>query len=442
MFSYLQLNPFFQKYRFSSYWIAYSGGLDSHVLLHAMATLHEQNQDIPMQVVHVHHGLSPNADLWEKHCVTACEHLSLPYKVFRIDAKPLKGMSKEAFAREERYEIFKDILKQNEGLLLAHHQDDQAETVMLQLLRGAGPKGLSAMPELKPLGKGYLLRPLLPFTRDQLKKYAVHYGLKWIDDESNFDVSFDRNFIRHEVLPFVKKRWPSVNKLLSRVALNCQAYVAICDDALYQELSQILSDDHKTLSLAKLRALSENKRNQLIRYWLLTRHLPLPSRQKLDEFNKVFLTAKEDKRPYLKWREVEVRRFRDKLYFERPLLQHDPTQIIPWDILENPKLILPNELGILEASKSKKGGFKLPPHGHGSIRFRQGGERCKPLGRKETHLLKKLWQEWGIPPWLRDRIPLLYFEETLASVVGYTICVPFVTEEDGWEVQWRTIEDI
>jgi len=196
-------------------WIAYSGGLDSQVLLHLCVQSKYMNK---IKAIHIHHGLSKNADQWVEHCKETCQNLKIPLIIKYIQINEIKRKSLEELARHKRYEIFEELLEENDVLLMAHHADDQAETFLLRALRGSGIEGLSAIPQQRKLGKGILYRPLLNFSRMELQKYAHENNLKWIEDESNQCEKFDRNFLRKQIIPILKNRWKGLEKTLCRTA--------------------------------------------------------------------------------------------------------------------------------------------------------------------------------------------------------------------------------
>ena len=429
----------------STFWIAYSGGVDSHVLLTAIAKLQHCFPNKKIKAIHINHGLSPNAEFWQDHCTAICNNLSIELKKISIMVKAGKGESLEEAARKARYKIFKEILAENDCLLTAHHQDDQAETVLLQLLRGAGPKGLSAIPAVKSLGKGFLLRPLLNFTRSDLIAYAEQEKLHWVEDESNLMLNFDRNYIRQQIMPLIKARWPQAGKTLQRAAKQCAFAVEIDDEVARQDLSNIQGKQKDNLKITKLLQYSEARRNNVIRYWLQQLNLPLPNYIHLQKLMNNVLQSATDARPVLKWPGVEIRRYRDDLYAMPPLIQHDNKVILQLNLpplsenlfyqTESVAVQLTGNLGTLLATPSNSKALRILPKQTMDIRFRQGGEKIRPYGRKETHDLKKLFQEWGVPSWLRDRVPLIYCDNQLAVVVGYCIEDSFTTLDDvGWVV--------
>jgi tRNA(Ile)-lysidine synthase len=427
------------------FWIAYSGGLDSHVLLHKLA----MSPPGLLKAVHIHHGLSPNADRWEVHCHKTCALLDIEYRCIRVHAHPEAGQSPEAAAREARYKAFSNLLEKDDYLLTAHHQDDQAETLLLQLFRGAGIKGLAAMPQSIPFAQGYLLRPLLTLQRQELLNYAEQQQLSWIEDESNTDIQFDRNYVRHHLLPVIQKRWSNIASTLARVASHCAEADQLLHDLAEQDLQTTLDKTCHTLSIPALLKLSYIRQKNLLRHWLGTLGLPVPSAQQLQQLKINILHSRPDACPEVHWPGVNIRRYRDTLYaYPDTLKWVHPKQPIVWDILS--PLTLPDGrvLSIKNnTSKNKTGtnktelGLRADIGSVLQVRFRQNGERCHPVGRQGSHPLKKLFQEWGVPPWERDAVPLLYLNDTLVCVVGYCICQSFAatSKQKSWIIQISTI---
>jgi tRNA(Ile)-lysidine synthase len=388
-----------------NYVLAYSGGLDSRVLLQ-VCTFIRNELPISLKAVHINHGLSPNAILWSKQCENTCRELSVDFQSVTIEAKITSNKSPEEIARIKRYDAFAELLMANDILLTAHQQDDQAETVLLQLFRGAGPKGLAAMPKIKPLGKALHARPLLDVTREELKAYALKNKLQWIEDESNHNVDLTRNFLRHDIIPLLKKRWPTITQTVSRSALHCAEATQLIEEVAAKDLSVFSSNQ---LSLNFLLELTPARQRQVLRTWFNTLNIPIPSTVKLRQIQSDFLTAREDKSPYIQWKNVELRRYNNTLYVMKCLSDHDSHQSFIWD-LKKP-LILPN-IGELHVVKNDSNIQKV------SVRFRQGGEKCVLPGRDHHHELKKLFQCWKVPPWERDRVPLVYVDDQLIAVVA------------------------
>lgn len=409
------------------YYVAFSGGLDSQVLLHALAQLRDELA-APVAAIHIHHGLSPNADRWAAQCRAACAALGVPLEVREVQARPVDGEGREAAARAARYAAFADILEADDVLLTAHHQDDQAETLLLMLLRGAGVAGLAGMPACRGLGRGRLARPLLPLSRQALRDYAVHHGLTWVEDESNFDTSLQRNFLRHEVLPRLRDGWPAADRALARSAAHLGEAAELLAELAAGDVAALAGAGTDTLSVAGLLTLSPARRRNALRYWIVQCGLPLPSTVQLQRIEREALAARADAEPQVAWPGAEVRRYRDRLYALAPLAP-PPEQTLSWD-LQRP-LSLPAGLGTLLAEPGRGAGLARVRCAGARITvgFRRGGERCAPAGRGEHHALKKLLQEAGVPPWQRARIPLLFVDDQLAQVVGHWACRPFAAAE-------------
>ena len=243
--------------------IAYSGGVDSHVLLHLC---HAAGQSV--RAVHIHHGLQADADNWDRHCNDVCSGLGIAYKCIHVDAVPEAGESPEDAARNARYRALEKELRHDEVLLTAHHKHDQAETFMLQLMRGAGPAGLASMPVIKPFGSAYLVRPLLAFDQPLLTAYAELHQLVWVDDPSNADTSYDRNFMRREVMPRLMHNWSNAHQAISRAASLQQDTLELVEAMAAIDLAAVSTQQRNSLSISKLRQLSEVRQYNVLRYWI------------------------------------------------------------------------------------------------------------------------------------------------------------------------------
>lgn len=400
----------------SHYWIAYSGGLDSRVLLHLCAELQQQRPDLNFTAIHVHHGLQAAADHWADICRATCEAEGIAFRLARVDARPRPGQSPEEAARTARYNALREALAPGDILLTAQHRDDQAETLLLQLLRGAGLAGLAAMPERAEFAPGFLLRPLLEFSRRELQDYAAAQGLAWVEDPSNLDPAYDRNFIRNQVMPLLAERWPSVSATLSRSAKHC-ADAESSLNALARDLYRtVLNPARNTLQVDKLLECSGTDRRLVVREWLKAEGFRMPSAKVLEQVMKDCLAAAPDRQPVVRWSEGEIRRFRQELYLLTPARPFDTARRLAWD--GQTPLILPDDNGELAAAVATGTGIapNLWHRAKISVRYRQGGETLRPAGRGETHELKKLFQEAGLPPWIRERTPLVYLDDRLAAV--------------------------
>jgi len=408
------------------YRVAYSGGCDSHVLLHALVSIRDQLSATQISALHVNHGLADEADLWAAHCEKAAAELGVAFQVVPVDATGEAGESPEAAARQARYHVFEQLMAEGDGLLLAHHEDDQAETLLLQLFRGAGVRGLAAMPRHAAFSKGWLGRPLLGVSHQQLRDYANDAGLNWIEDPGNQSQDFDRNFLRHNIIPDLLPRWPALSQTLARAARHQSAASHLLDELAAADLAVLAGSRPGCLSIRALSALSRERQDNVLRYWIRLRGVLSPSSAQLQRIHTEVLSAREDAQPQVGWADSMVRRYRDDLYLlpaEMGGASQDREPLV-WDFKND--LDLPDGRR-LKLERRQGVGLKasLQSRTDVSVRFRLGGEVCRPLGRGQMHRLKTLWQEWGVPPWERNRVPLIYAGEKIAQVVGYCICEPW-----------------
>jgi tRNA(Ile)-lysidine synthase len=430
--------------------VGYSGGMDSHALLHGLATRRDRWPERRLAAIYVDHGLQTASAVWGEHCGEICHELAIPFRVRRVNARPMPGESPEAAARRARYAAFAAELEPDAALLTAHHRDDQAETLLLQLLRGAGPHGLAAMPAASRLGQGWLLRPWLAVDRADLLTYAQAHRLRWIEDASNADPGFDRNYLRHRVLPLLRERWPAANRTLARSAQWCAETAAWLDAEAAADLAQVGANRPDGLHLPAFRELGEIRQRNLLRYWLRQLGLPVPDRRQLGHVLHDAPTARRDRQPRIRWPGGEIRRYRDTLYAMPPLAPHDAGRRFVWRPgadgyapLELPRI---GELALREAVGAGLRATALTGAAL-IVGFRQGGERFRPAGRRHGQELKKLWQEAGVPPWERDRQPLLYrtvqeegkSEARLIAVVGLGVAAEAEAAPGapGWEPVFR-----
>lgn len=394
--------------------VAYSGGVDSSVLLHLLASLREQLP--PLSVIHVHHGLSPEADRWAEHCRKTCAALDLPLEVVAVDARPLQGESPEAAARRVRHAAFEDLLRPGEGLLTAHHRDDQAETLLLALMRGSGPAGLAAMPRWRPFGPGWLGRPLLDWGREDILLCARSLDLAWVDDPGNAEHHFDRNFLRHRVLPLLAERWPAADKRIAHAARLQAESLALHHELARLDFEQCSGLEPGTLNARALELLPPLRQRNLLRWWLQDKGLPLPSAGRIESIRRM-LTARSDRQPVVAWPGAEVRYWHGHLYAFPPLPHFDATARHPWPPgtdISNPATGAHLYWSVLMQTLA---GIEIPENGL-TLGFRQGGERLRIHPAGPTRPLKDLMREAGIPPWMRGRIPLVWHGQRLLGVYG------------------------
>ena len=400
--------------------IAFSGGLDSAVLLHACLAVVQSHLDITLQVVHVNHQLSEHADRWAAHCERVCAYHEVSFSCESIEVLEQRGESLEASARYLRYQALAKYVASDAVLLTAHHLDDQAETFFLQLLRGAGIAGLACMPVKRPLGQGQVIRPLLNVTRAQLQCYAKTHEIEWVDDESNAQDRYSRNYVRHHVLPAIEQRWPAYRSCVARSAAHMADGAAL--------LAELAALDYTTckgpcgLLTTPLKQLSELRQKNLIRYWLQQSGCLMPDSRQLACMLTDVVGAKPDAVPMMCWGDWQLRRYDDQLYVMR---QHkDPLELqqlqLKWDGCA--PLVLPGELGVLRWSVQGLAPQDL------TVRFRQGGERIRPFDSAHSRSLKQLCQLWRVPPWQRAKLPLIYAADELIAVAGYCVSYAFAKQ--------------
>lgn len=415
--------------------VAYSGGLDSSVLLHALASL-RACLGAPLEAVHVDHALLPQARAWRAHCRAVCAALGVPLRVLEVEVAPLRAaLGVEAAARRARYGALAALLRPGDCLLTAHHRDDQAETVLLQLFRGSGPAGLAAMPGVAPLGKGRLVRPLLGFDRSELRAYAVARAIGFVEDPSNADRRLARAFLRAEVMPRLRAHWPGIERTLARAARHAADAAAIVAERAAEDLAALTASTPWRMPAAALMCLPAPRRRALLRHWCQARGVAVPDTARLDEVFGQLATARADRPIAVEWPGGAFRRYRDSLLLTPELPAHDSETRLPWDVRR--PLALPSGLGTLRLVAG--GPLRRDAlTGHIEVRFRTAGLRCAPAGRSGHHDLKHLFQEAGVPPWLRDRVPLVVVGGELAAIADRWVCAAAASSDGtaGLEVVW------
>ena len=405
------------------YWVAYSGGLDSSVLLHALIQLrpHLPGTAAPdrIQAVHVDHGLHPDSATWSESCAAHCAALAVPLHRERLTTTPAAGESIEAWARAARYAVFQRLLAPSDLLLTAHQRDDQAETLLLALLRGSGPHGLAAMPVAAPLGAGQLVRPLLDFDRHALADYAAQQGLDWRDDPSNAHTAFDRNYLRHQIMPLLRARWPAATATLARSARHCAEAADWIDQQADLALAEVRGMSPGTLTLTPLTQLDRPVRKAVVRRWLMERGFRPPETPMLDRVLDELPAARPDANPCVIWTGCEVRRYRGALFALTPLPRPpSPELSLTWQIDGTASVLeLPPGCGRLECVHCPDAAPILM-----QIRFGQLGHSCRTSAKRPRHSLKQCLQAAGIPVWLRAHLPLLFQDEQLLAVAGVSAC--------------------
>lgn len=417
--------------------VAFSGGLDSTVLLAALAELKAAGNPRQLRAVHINHQLQADAGSWERRSLERAAALGVPARAERVDVSGIAGTGMEAAARTARYAALHRILLPGEILLTAHHADDQLETVLLALMRGSGVRGLSGMPRSVKWSAGWHQRPLLDFTRAELAVWGHGRGLSWSEDPTNTQDRYSRSFLRRTVTPLLTQRWPAAATVASRAAGHLAEASSLLDELALIDLEAVQLEG--CLQLELLAALGSARRRNLLRYWLRSRGLPLPSAAKLGALEHDVLTARPDARVCVTWEGAEVRRHRHLLYALEQLPVGMAQAESSWNWRE--PLILPGA-GALHMVETAAGGLasaRLPDVLH--LATRAGGERMT-LGRDSDSVarpLKKLLQEARVLPWWRERLPLLTSGDQLVAVADLWIAREFAAAENepGLRIEWR-----
>ncbi|MEB0045719.1 MULTISPECIES: tRNA lysidine(34) synthetase TilS [unclassified Pseudomonas] len=411
--------------------IAFSGGLDSSVLLHLLAQLAKSQLLPALSALHVHHGLQTVADAWPEHCRSVCDALGVPLHVVRVQVKT--GASLERAARDARYGAFTEATQANEVLLTAQHRDDQAETLLFRLLRGAGVRGLSGMPRERTLGRGHLLRPLLDVTRAELERYAAEHQLSWIEDPSNQDQQFSRNYLRRQVLPVLAERWPQAVTSLARSAAHLREAQGLLDELAQIDLAEARSGSEfdwlglPSLILAPLEKLAAARQRNALSHWL-ARRTRLPDTDHWSGWDDL-RDAAADARPIWRLADGQLQRAAGRIWW----LSGSWLRALPiagrWADPSLP-LLLPDNGLVTLVGKIPEG----PLH----IRYRAGGE-IMHLPDRGHRDLKRLLNESGIPMFARGRLPLLYRGDQLLAVAN----LPGLNAnaQEDWRLDWRPLSE-
>ena len=417
--------------------IALSGGIDSVVLLHALSQL-KVKLKLQLSAIHINHDLSSNADDWLIFCHNKCKELGIPIKSEKINIKHDISMGIEAAARKGRYQALETYRK---GILvLGHHQNDQAETLLLQLFRGSGLNGLAAMPLYDQ--ERFIWRPLLKINKEIIEGYAKENSLNFIKDESNDNLQFDRNFLRKNVLPLIKSRYPDIINTISRSSENIAEGLNLHKAIAKEDANIFFSKNKERLSLTMIKVLEKERVVNLIRWWLDVNKKMMPSKKTMSELYKQIKNVKKDALLNIDISDsMSIKAYRDELFLVEKTIKIDPYELI-WrgeEVVElpgNSRLIFTKSLGA---------GFSLTKIGSKTltIQNRNGGERFKPKNNQPTRTLKYLLQTSDIPPWKRKLMPLVFSENELVAVPDFGVHYKFQTdkEEHGWDIDWINNED-
>lgn len=414
--------------------IGLSGGLDSVVLLHLLHRL-SPHYGWKLTALHVHHGISPNAGDWAQFCTRLCACLAIPLHIEQVDIAPLRVQGIEAAARKLRHDAFSR--QDCDFVALAHHADDQAETLLLQLLRGAGVKGASAMPLLRRAGSSVeILRPLLHISRSEILSYANEYGLEWIEDESNGDDYYPRNFLRHRLLPVMEEKFPAYRQTLARSAQYFAEASELLDDLARMDAGVVPDGGEMQLNISRLQILALPRAKNLLRYFLHQQGALMPQSQRLDDMLHQLCNAREDAAVCIRYGEWQVRRYRGRVYALAVQNEFDRDLVLHWNGEE--ELFWPALNARLTFTTVQNNGISLKMLQRGSLtlRLRRGGETVRPNSKSSVRTLKNLLQEHAVPPWQRERLPLLYCGEELVCIPDVAIAAEYqAVDEPGIRVE-------
>ncbi len=403
--------------------IAYSGGVDSHVLLHLTASITALRGNIT--AIYINHGLQPEARQWAVHCEKTAAGLGVKFRCLSVNAHPQTGESPEEAARNARYAALKSLLKTNDVLMVAQHREDQLETVLLQLFRGSGVRGLSGMPMQMPFGDGFLLRPFLDVPKQAIDEYAKNHHLLWVEDPSNQHCDYDRNYLRNTIIPSLKQRWPGLDKTVARTANHCAQAQTLLENYAGQ-LGKTVQNTDNTLSVSRLLALDDAEQKLMLRTWLQDLGKKMPSQAVLAQLQTEVLTARADAAPLIATPGYCLRRYQDRLYCLPP----DSLSLLTGSWPKGDETFKVNAHQYLLAVPTKQGiPADLWRQAQIEVRARQGGEKIRLPYRQGSHTLKKLYQEANIPPWERELMPLIYLDGQLAAVGEYWLAAEFVRQQ-------------
>ena len=425
--------------------VAFSGGPDSTALLHLIHTwcLGHSGNTPPLFALHVNHGMQSDADKWQLHCESLCAAWGIPIIVSQalVDRA---GQGSEAAAREARYCLFEAEIEAGDILFMGHHLDDQVETYFLRLMRGSGLSGLSGIPARRKLGGGELIRPLLEVERRSLEEYITAHKLVTIEDPSNLDTAIDRNYLRQKVLPLLGARWGGYRRTVARAGEHAAVGLAVINECLPlpKTVFSVLGDPG--IEQRALNSVSVEAAMIILRRWLQSAGYSMPDQALLTEFMRQLREGAAASSPRLVCSNYGLQRYQNRVYLlpdflndEEQASRPESIKICPGEVHE---LTGVGTVGLVSGAVQ---GLSLDAHDTLELRWRSGGERCRPKGRPYNQRLKKLFQEFAVPPWWRERVPLLYLEDELLAVGGLwlcessRLCAQEVPSEGLWQLAWQ-----
>lgn len=422
--------------------VAYSGGLDSQVLLEMLVELRDVRH-FNLRAIHIHHGIHPRADEWAAFCEARCESLGVPLDTRTVVVAPRKT-GVEAAARNARYtELEKHLRSASDILLTAHHQDDQAETLLLNLVRGAGVNGLAAMPAVREIGNGLLCRPLLEFSRRQLQDYAGSRQLDWIEDDSNADPEIRRSFLRRDIIPALERHWPGVKSTLALTASRMSDAGSLLAELAEADLVRCSALKGNALALPELRGLAPSRLRNVLRHWIRLQGAQMPSARQLAEIERLVYEPPVAARAIVHWGQTTALVYRSELTLTpKKMLGTVSDGAIRWNLLTG-KSVCIGSTCITATAREGRGLARDRTGTDLVVRFRRGGERCRLPGREHHSSLKNIFQEHGIPPWDRRTMPLIYVDDSLAAIGDRWYCEPFAARagEPAWDLEMSKLAE-
>lgn len=417
----------------ATWYLAYSGGLDSTVLLHCLARV-AGDAGVALVALHADHGLSPQGPVWRSHCVRQCRDWGIACRDAALTLAYGDKRGPEGRARDARYRWFRDVTGGDGYLFTAHHRRDQAETVVERLARGSGPRGLRGMQPVSGLYGMTVVRPLLDFPREAVRAYADQHRLDWITDESNRDTTLTRNYIRREVLPVLARRWPDIEIALARTAAAAADAETILHQTAESDLGRLNESPDRgdrSLDIPSLQSLGPPRQRNVLRHWIHRERGVTPGYRSLERIVQA-INRYPGRSGGMTWPPIDLRIYRDRLYLLDP--RDPPNETVFWNLRSR---LLLGRTTTLRARDVVGSGLKAEAVKAGvSVSFRQGGEKCRLPGRPHHHTLKHILQEAGVPPWQRPHIPLIRINGDIAAIAGLVYCEPYAADrgENGIEI--------
>lgn len=418
----------------SKIWVAYSGGVDSHVLLHSLQQyLIENSINTNVSAIHVNHGLNKKANEWQQHAIDVCNKLNVPIVCESIHVNVTSSV--ENSAREKRYEVYSKYLQENDILLMAHHLDDQAETLLFRVLRGTGNRGLQGIPKVRSLAKGTVIRPLLSIAKKQILEYASFFKLSWIEDNTNSESKYSRNYIRNQIFPVVKEKWPDYLRSFARLAENSSQSCEILEEIAKQDLDGVRIES-AILPLDSISHLSENRKQNAISYFIQQLGYSQPSRSHFKELQKTFLVKGRSAQHVLQLGDYEIRKYQNNLFFLKKI-EHVKmkNRVLPFSA---GNIIRINDVSRLVITSEQRNGLLIDKISDFSIRFRKGGEKILSDDGSMHMSLKKMFNQWQVPPWRRDITPLICNRDEIVCIPEYYINPRYLADTHaGLSISWE-----